>query len=147
MKNKINVNNKFLKDDSKLKIAIDYIKNTDFSKLKDGKISITDSIWANLQTYITKTDALFEAHRKYIDVQYIIEGIEYIGVSEYTDCVEEIKYNDENDIEFLRTNNNQNIEMLKGDFLILYPTDAHKPSVSINEPTKVRKLVVKIPID
>ena len=59
--------------------AIEIIKNTNFNDIPDGRLEYPNGIWANLQTYYTKEDALFEAHRKYIDIQFILAGQEKIG--------------------------------------------------------------------
>lgn len=147
MKNQIFVNNEYLNNDSKIQFTIEYIKNTDFSKIEDGRLEFDNGIWANIQTYLTKKDALFEAHRKYIDVQYIISGEEFIGITDYSNCTTEIEYDTEKDIEFLTTKQIHNIEMYAGDYLILYPSDAHKPSITLKETTQVRKIVFKIPVD
>lgn len=127
--------------------AIEIIKNTNFNDIPDGRLEYPNGIWANLQTYYTKEDALFEAHRKYIDIQFILAGQEKIGVCDSSTCTENIPYDEEKDIEFLDAKNFEYIEMKTGDFLILYPKDAHKPSISIEKsPTHVRKLVVKVPV-
>ena len=66
-----------------IKKAFEYLKQTDFSGMENGKHIIDgDALFAILQEYDTKndTDAKLEAHRKYIDVQYIISGEELIGV-------------------------------------------------------------------
>ena len=63
--------------------GLNYIKNANFSSLKDGKIFIDgENMFVNIQTYMTKDDANYEAHRKYADIQYIISGSEKIGVTE-----------------------------------------------------------------
>ncbi len=142
MKNLINENN------PKIQKAIEYLKNTNFNNLPDGKINIDNEIWANLQTYYTKEDALFEAHRKYIDIQFMLAGQEKISVCDYKNCTTEIAYDEDKDIEFLTANSWDDIEMKTGDFLILYPENAHKPSISINnEVHHVRKLVIKVPVN
>ncbi len=142
MKNIIKNNNQ------KINKAIDYLKNTNFNNMPDGKIYIDDEIWANLQTYYTKDDALFEAHKKYIDIQFMLAGQEKISVCDYKNCSSVIPYDEEKDIEFLNSNDWNDIEMYTGDFLILYPEDAHKPSISINnEQHHVRKLVIKVPVN
>lgn len=124
--------------------GLNYIKNTNFSSLKDGKIFIDgENMFVNIQTYMTKEDANYEAHRKYADIQYIISGSEKIGVTDYKTCSTVIAYDEVNDIEFLSGNGND-IILKEGEFLILYPEDAHKPSISISESTQVRKAVVKV---
>lgn len=131
-----------------LKIGLDYIKNTDFNKLEDGRYSINgEDIYINIQTYKTKENADFEAHRNYVDIQYVISGEEKIGVTDYANCNTTVEYNDDKDIEFLN-GVGEYYELKTGDFMILYPTDAHKPSISIdtNNPETVRKAVVKVHI-
>ncbi|MGN1153785.1 MAG: YhcH/YjgK/YiaL family protein [Candidatus Gastranaerophilaceae bacterium] len=134
--------------DERIKQVINYMKSLDFETLEDGRLEISESVWANLQTYMTKEDALFEAHRKYIDIQYMIIGQEKIGVCDYTKCKTNIPYDSKKDIEFLDCENDfEYINMNPKDFLVLYPNDAHKPSISSTpQPTKVRKLVAKIPV-
>src|SRR5580704_4265576 len=66
-----------------IKKAFEYLKQTDFSGMENGKYVVDgDDVFAILQEYDTKNDAhaKLEAHRKYIDVQYIISGEEFIGV-------------------------------------------------------------------
>lgn len=124
--------------------GLNYIKNANFSSLKDGKIFIDgENMFVNIQTYMTKDDANYEAHRKYADIQYIISGSEKIGVTDYKTCSTVIAYDEANDIEFLLGTGND-VVLKEGEFVILYPEDAHKPSISINESTQVRKAVVKV---
>lgn len=130
---------------SNIKSGLNYIKNTDFSKLEDGKYIIDgENMFVNIQTYMTKSDANFEAHRKYADIQYIISGSEKIGVTDYENCSTVIAYDKENDIEFL-SGKGDYVSLKEGDFLVLYPSDAHKPSISIDAfSSRVRKAVVKV---
>lgn len=123
--------------------GLEFLAKTDFSKLEDGRHVINDYMYVNVETYQTKEDALFEAHRDYIDVQYIISGEEKIGVTKYSDCTENTHYDKERDIEFLN-GEGEFYPMRTGDYMILYPTDAHKPSISLNEKATVRKAVVKV---
>lgn len=123
--------------------GLEFLAKTDFSRLEDGRHVINDYMYVNVETYQTKEDALFEAHRDYIDIQYIISGEEKIGVTKYSDCTENIPYDKERDIEFLN-GEGEFYPMRTGDYMILYPTDAHKPSISLNEKATVRKAVVKV---
>lgn len=125
--------------------GLKFLLNADFSNLEDGKHILSDTDFVNIQTYTTKSNADFEAHREYIDIQYIISGEEIISVSQYDECKTTIAYNSEKDIEFLSGKGFDNI-LSEGEFMILYPKDAHKPSISINinNPQTVRKAVVKV---
>lgn len=125
--------------------GLNYLASTDFTKVEDGRHDLTDYLYANIQTYQTKEDALFEAHRDYIDIQYIISGEEKIGVTDYSSCTEAIAYDKEKDIEFLN-GNGEYYPLKEGEYMILYPQDAHKPSISLNNQSTVRKVVVKVQI-
>ena len=131
--------------DKNLVKGLEFLSNTDWELINDGKHIISDEIYVNIQTYVTKDDADFEAHREYIDIQYIISGEELIGVTDYKKCETTIPYDKEKDIEFLSGEGFYE-NLLKGEFMILYPNDSHKPSISIDKksPQKVRKAVVKV---
>lgn len=146
---KDNINNfaKYENLNKNIRTGLEYLFNSDFSKINDGKYNINEKMYVNIQSYQTKSSAYYEAHRKYIDIQYIIDGEEYIGVTSLSDCTCIVDYDTEKDIEFLDGKNNY-IKLSKEEFMILYPTDAHKPSISIDasQPQNVRKAVIKIQI-
>ena len=39
------------------------------------------------------------------------------------------------------------LELLEGQFMVFFPNDAHKPSISLKEISSVKKVVVKVKID
>ncbi len=129
-----------------IKSGLEWLQKTDLSKIQDGRYEIDgNKIYANVQTYETKEDAKYEAHRKYADIQYMVNGCEYIGVAHYGDCTASIEYDEEKDIEFLDCKNKDVWQILKEEeFLILYPQDAHKPSINPDIKRHVKKVVVKV---
>lgn len=130
----------------RLKKGLEWLKSNNLANIEDGRYSIDgENIYANVQTYETKDKASYEAHRKYADIQYMITGIEKIGVCDYTNCSTIDEYNEEKDIEFLKCNKEESHQVLnEGDFLILYPQDAHQPSLKYDRNQKVKKVVVKV---
>jgi len=125
--------------------AFEFISKGDLNNTPDGKYNIiNDDIYANVQTYQTKDNGPFEAHRRYIDLQFIISGEEKIGVADIKNCKTTEPYDETRDVEFLETNNYEYINLKAGEFLILPPEDVHKPCITINTSTKVKKVVVKI---
>lgn len=157
--NNIKENEKMIKDElinsetyyglsAGIKKGFEWLKNTNLDNISDGRYEIDgNKIYANVQTYETKDDAKYEAHRNYIDIQYIVEGSERIGVAHYRDCTVCIEYDKEKDIEFLDYKNNDEWQKLnKGEFLVLFPHDAHKPSINIDKKEHVKKVVVKVSI-
>ena len=133
-----------------LKKGLNWLETTDLSKLDDGKYYIDkENIYASVQTYITKDNAKYESHRKYIDIQYMIEGEEKVGITDLDNCKSCMTYDKEKDLEFydIKEKEEEFIELKKGQFLILFPNDAHKPSIYKNNKIRVKKIVIKVALN
>ncbi len=133
---------KFL--DEKIQKGFDFILNNDLKNIENGKYNIENSnIYANIEEYETKEEGLFEAHKKYIDIQYIISGHEKIEISDIKNLEKHTEYNEEKDITFF---NGQGgcLTMKEGYFAIFYPQDGHKPCITDEQKSHIKKIVVKI---
>ena len=132
-----------------LKRGFEWLHSINLKTIESGKYFIDgDKIYANVQEYQTKLDAKYEAHKKYIDIQYMIKGTELIGVCSKDDCETCVEYDESADIEFLNCNHSDDWQNINEDeFLVLFPNDAHKPSICIDEPKIVKKVVVKVPCE
>ena len=132
-----------------LKKGLEWLEKTDLKILNDGKYEIAGKeVYASVQKYETKSEANYEAHRKYIDIQYVIEGREFVGVTDINNCHTCIEYDSDRDLEFFNCTKEDEYQYLReGEFLILYPHDAHKPSIDYeNVKSSVKKVVVKVAI-
>lgn len=139
-----------------IQIGLKYLKETDFSQLENGKYPVLeDKVYAIVQDYTSKPieEGKYEAHKKHLDIQYIIEGEEQIGVSDLDNFDETTEYNEEKDIVFLAQKTDIDAEKeikfitLKAqEFAIFTVNDAHMPSIAIETPSFVRKVVVKVSI-
>jgi biofilm protein TabA len=131
--------------------AFTFLKENDLSKMELKRYSIDgDNLYATVGESLTKNeeDAKFEAHRKYIDIQYVINGAEKMSIAPISmkkDVL--IPYDPSKDVEFMTVNESFNFEATPGKFYIFFPSDIHRPSVKIDENKNVRKVVVKIKID
>ncbi|HOF20099.1 MAG TPA: YhcH/YjgK/YiaL family protein [Bacteroidales bacterium] len=111
----------------------------------DGK-----NLYATVSEYVSKDDsaALYEAHREYIDIQYVVSGRELIGIAPLNDVREIIvPYDEENDIEFMTVNQIKNLTATPGRFFLFFPSDVHRPGLKDGENAAVRKVVVKVKIN
>ena len=127
--------------------AFEWLQSIELNNLTAGKYSIEDdNVFAIVQEYKTLDAAneQMEAHKKYIDVQYIIKGEEMVGLSLLNNQTISKEYDDETDYflvsdppSFFATLNEEN-------FMIFFPTDLHMPCIKINEPALVKKVVVKV---
>ncbi len=125
--------------------AFEFIRKTDFSKLADGKYEIdNDKLFAMVQEYNTKneTKGKPEAHRKYIDIQYIHSGVELIGVAPLKNNIL-ISDEPEKDLAFYESETSL-IKLNTGMFAVFFPEDLHMPGIKLNQSAKVKKVVVKV---
>ena len=106
-----------------------------------------DNLFIFLQTYETKPDNdTPEAHRKYIDIQFLVSGREKMGVAPLEDMSEEVEARPDGDIWFYRGPMDY-ISLTAGDrFAVLWPGDAHAPSIAVDSPAPCRKCVVKVKV-
>lgn len=126
--------------------AFKYLQENDFSKLEPGKYEIDGTdIFALVQHYESRlVEAVkWEAHRKYIDIQYLVDGIESMGYAYIEDMKVTQEYNEEKDCLF--TNGKGSFLTLKsGMFAVFAPDDVHSPCIAVNEPQPIKKIVVKV---
>lgn len=144
--------------------AISYFRNKDrwdkaFAFLRDNDLSALelkryvidgDNVYAPVSEYLTKNeeDARYEAHRAYIDIQYVVSGKELIGVAPMSAKMDELEpYNQANDIEFFTVRGGENRLATPGKFFIFFPEDAHRPGLKDVENSPVRKVVVKVRVN
>ncbi len=127
--------------------AFIFLKNHDLKTLPLGKQELDgDSLFVSVDEYMTKekSDTRYESHRKYIDIQYIIEGEEVMGLSTLDKLEETEPYNAEKDIAFYRYDGGEYITATPKNFVVFFPEDAHRPLIKANEISKAKKIVVKI---
>ena len=106
-----------------------------------------DDIYAIVACYNTKEPHKFEAHRKYVDIQCLLEGQEYIESTALNGLIVDMPYDAEKDVELYAQTDNQKIvtHLMPGIFVAFFPHDAHMPGVSVGgSPAFVKKVVVKI---
>ncbi len=101
------------------------------------------------QVYMSKSreDCFFESHKKYIDIQFILEGEEIIEVVDTSHLLAQFNYEESLDlIKYENTDNASSVRLQKGDVAIFYPKDGHMPCIAASESIKVIKTVVKVQV-
>lgn len=136
--------------DANIKKGLEFLKNTkNLEELTTGKHEIDgDNVFALVQHYKTKDFEFdkWEAHKKYLDIQFMVQGTENIAVARIEDMQPNTEYKTEGDY-WLFTGNGNNIKMTENKFLILSPEDIHQPGLVCNDAAKsVIKIVVKTKI-
>ena len=93
----------------------------------------------------SRSEAKLEAHRKYIDIQYVIDGTDEMGFKPTANCkVVDTEYDADKDIMFFNDQPESWTEVPAGSFVIFFPQDAHAPLVSKGE---IHKAVLKITVE
>ncbi|MFQ3549131.1 MAG: YhcH/YjgK/YiaL family protein [Armatimonadota bacterium] len=129
--------------------ALRYLAQTNFDEMEAGKYEIEgDKLFAIVQDYQTKKieDKKWEAHKEYVDVQYIAKGKELMGWVDIEKIKSQDEYNPEKDIFFCKADGDF-VTADEGVFVIFAPQDVHMPGVAIDSPDDVRKVVVKVKIN
>jgi YhcH/YjgK/YiaL family protein len=126
--------------------AFEYLQQTDLVALANGKYEIDgENMYISVQEYDTKPkeQGKWEAHRRYIDIQYMIRGTEQIGCAHLAGLAPMQAYDASRDVAFFSGEGGFST-MQEGMFMVLFPEDAHMPCISVNELTQVKKAVVKV---
>ena len=126
--------------------ALEFLKETDFNKMDLGRYELDgDNIYYMVQAYDTDPQkTVAEAHKKYIDIQFMVKGEELIGVAPFECEKTETQAIPENDVWFYDCKT-EAITLIENSFMVLYPNDLHCPGVATKgEALTCKKVVVKV---
>jgi biofilm protein TabA len=125
--------------------VFEFIRNTDLSALASGRHSIVgNQVFVIIERAAgrSRDAAQLECHRKYIDIQLVLDGIDEMGWKPLTDCHHPVAdYNAPADIQFFHDTPATWIATPPGAFCIFFPEDTHAPLVATQP---IHKAVFKI---
>ncbi|TCL62449.1 YhcH/YjgK/YiaL family protein [Hydrogenispora ethanolica] len=132
--------------------GLEFLKNNDLAKLELGRHEIDGgNLFALVQEYQTspKTEKKAEAHRKFIDIQYIVSGTEIIGygLENPANEVLEDRLAEKDNIFYKSVAGEMELILSAGMYAVLFPYDIHRPGCNYGAGTKVRKIVLKVAVD
>ncbi len=151
-----------LATDPRFRTAFDYVaailrpdslERRRLAALAEGaseKHELAGGSFAIEQAYRTRTRAegFFESHRKYIDVQVVVEGAEVMEVADIAALTVSQEYDPER--EFIKYADQAGASVLRcrsGNVAVYFPADGHMPCLQPDgRPGLVRKTVVKVPV-
>lgn len=114
------------------------------------RVELAGGAFALEQAYWTKTrpEGFFESHRKYIDVQVIFEGEEFMEVIDLAHAREKVSYDADRDlIVHADSADASQLRLRAGEAAVFFPADVHMPCLKTGpEKSLVRKTVVKVPV-
>jgi YhcH/YjgK/YiaL family protein len=127
--------------------AFEFLRGTDLKSLAPGKHTVEgERIFAIVEACAgrTRAEAKLECHRRYIDIQLVLEGVDEMGWKPVAECVDPATdYDVARDIRFFNDAPSSWIATPPGSFCLFFPDDAHAPLVSTGQ---IRKVVVKIAV-
>lgn len=135
--------------EEKINESIAVIEGLDKERLELGKHVVNDDFFYLVQEYETKAPevARHEAHEKYVDIQYMIQGKEQIDIAPAEKMEVSEPYNADRDIVFFaEPKQATHVVLTDGGYVVVYPEDSHKPGIRVGETAKVRKIVGKVRI-
>jgi len=125
--------------------AFEFLRVTDLKSLTPGKHTVQgEQLFVIVEACAGRTrgEAKLECHRRYIDIQLVLAGIDEMGWKPVAECVEPATdYDAARDIRFFNDAPSSWIATPPGAFCVFFPEDAHAPLVCAG---MIRKVVVKI---
>lgn len=130
-----------------IRLGLEFLSKAD-AGLECGVHEISPSVKAIVSEYESKAvnENGYEAHRAYIDIQYLLSGKETICSLPLEYLKETKPYSAEKDAAFYEECGvvGQRMTVGNGYFAIYFPQDGHMPGLSLNGAEKVKKVVVKV---
>ena len=104
------------------------------------------SVYATRFTYETvpEGEAFFEAHRLYLDIHLMLSGSERVEIASPA-ALEQ--FGCQGDFYAYRGQGRHSLVLSPGDFLVVFPDDAHKIKMRVDGPETVTKAVFKVKIN
>lgn len=140
-----NLNN--YKNNNELYDILYYLHN--LNKMPSANTVLKEnSIFCNPVYFTTKSESecIFEAHKNFIDLHYIVKGSEKIATADITSLTPHTPYDADKDIGFYTGKQYGSYILNEGDFMICFPSDAHMVAIAPEAPKAVEKIVVKIKV-
>ena len=133
-----------------LDLALEHITPEFLASLRDNqRVELKgDLVYCTRFTYetIPQEESFFEAHRRYLDIHIMVEGEERVDVNR----PEDLKLTDAqegNDFYAYQGESWHSTVLKPGEFLVVFPGDAHRIKVQVDGPRTVSKAVFKVCID
>ena len=131
-----------------LDLALERITPEFLSSLGEERVDIIPGeVWCTKFSYETIRDeeSFFEAHEKFLDIHLMMDGSERVVVAP-PDTLEQFQSVPENDFYAYRGEGHYKMVLSPGDFLVVFPADAHKIKMQVDGPCPVTKAVFKIKV-
>lgn len=131
-----------------IRTALKWIRDHDIAHMDTGTYELQGrDIYINIQDITTQPAELCyaERHNDYLDIQYVVSGVERMGHVPYTGRESVLKEILDRDTVLYQNMEHENfVNVPAGSYCIFFSDDIHRPGCAADGPSKVRKAVVKI---
>lgn len=126
--------------------VLSYLHDFGRSRKDASEITLGDRIRGNFVRFTSKPaeECRYEAHKEYIDVHFILSGKERIATADVDSLTVDTPYDEKRDIGFYTGEQAGEYTLCAGDFMVCFPSDAHKVGMMAQSPGEVEKIVFKI---
>ncbi len=125
-----------------------YAKEHDLAAYEKGSHVIDgERLFVNIVEYetVAASERFWEAHKRYLDVHLMLSGTEQIDLN-FLQNMALLPYVEKDDFLPMKGEKNSSVVLGAGDFLICYPSDAHRTAVAAGESQNIKKAIFKVRI-
>jgi YhcH/YjgK/YiaL family protein len=133
--------------------SLKFLQDPHSADLQAGRVEIDGkTVYAMIQAYETLpagSEVKFEAHRQYIDIQYMAAGEEVMGWVALEELPATTPYDAEKDVVhgLLPPGKMTPVRVRAGQAAVFFPEDAHAPKLAVSTPAPVKKIVIKVAVE
>lgn len=135
--------------EERIQSAVKYLQQITVNEASLGKYEVDSGFYYCIQRYQTKEEknCRLESHRQYVDVQIMVQGQEAMDLADISRLEVQEEYDQVTDVLFWNLPKRMARTVLRqGDYIILYPENAHRGAIQINGAKDVVKIVGKVKI-
>jgi biofilm protein TabA len=131
------------------RLAFDFLESLNQDAEEKKYPLLGDDLFAIVMSYETRSPdtSEIETHRKYVDIQAVLSGEEKIGWCQADALKIDMPYDAGKDVELYKRPEQGllQVDLFPGNFIALFPHDAHMPSlIGRHAPVLTKKVVVKV---
>ena len=131
-------------------MAFQFLKSTNLQELSRRVDVDGNNVYVLVSTYDSKdkNEVRNEVHKRYVDIQYVAIGEEYMSKMSLSQVGEATTpYSEANDIEYFGYEEGPYFLANQGTFFIFFPDEVHRSQMKINESIPMKRIVVKILVE